>query len=260
MRALQLSLPVSLLLVSAAAAGSPATVMIDPGHGGTNTGAFGPEVRRHEKQLTLRLAERVASYLAQWLPGGRVLLTRARDEYLTLAQRVERANQARAGLFLSLHLNASEGRDRTGFESFILSRDASDREASRLALLENREAGRPEASRLGRDAVAAILSDLRHTAAHAESAGLARAVQRALRRVRGVERDRGVRQAPFDVLSGLRMPGVLIEAGYLDHPVEGRELAEPAVREGIAAAIASAVVEHLASLRSIPKPPLASRR
>ncbi len=221
-----------LLLLPLPASARP-LVVVDPGHGGSNAGAFNPELGRHEKELTLLLAERVASYLAQWLPGGRVQLTRTRDEYLTLAERAERANRAGADLFVSLHLNASRGRDRTGYETFFLSREASELESSRV--------------RGGGAAVAAILSDLRHAASHGESAELARAVQRALRTLRGSARDRGVRQAPFDVLAGLRMPGVLVEAGYLDHPVEGRELAQEAIREGLAAAIAAGVAQHLAA-------------
>jgi N-acetylmuramoyl-L-alanine amidase len=232
----------ALLLVPALASARP-VVVVDPGHGGSNTGAYGPELGKHEKELTLSLARRVTSYLAQWLPGASVLLTRERDEYLTLASRAERANRARADLFLSLHLNASTGRDRTGFEVFFLDREAHEREAASV--------------RAGGAAVSAILADLRHAAAHGESAELARAVQRALREVRGRDRDRGVRQAPFDVLAGLRMPGVLVEVGYIDHPLEGRELDRPAVREAIAAAVASAVVTHLAG-RSEAR--LASRR
>lgn len=231
------------LLLLPALASARSSVVVDPGHGGSNAGAFGPELGKHEKELTLSLARRVASYLVQWLPGARVLLTRERDEYLTLAARAERANRERADLFLSIHLNASTGRDRTGFEVFFLDREAQEREAATV--------------RARGAAVSAILADLRHAAAHGESAELARAVQRALREVRGRDRDRGVRQAPFDVLAGLRVPGVLVEVGYIDHPFEGRELGRLAVREGIAAAIASAVVAHLAG-RSESR--LASRR
>jgi N-acetylmuramoyl-L-alanine amidase len=216
---------------------APPKIMLDAGHGGTNRGAFGPFIKRHEKQLTLDLARRTARYLSHGLPGVRVLMTRRRDRYLTLAERVRMANRARADLFVSIHLNATESHSQRGFETFILTRDASDKEAGRLVA-----AG---AAAGGESAVVQrILADLRHAAAHGASARLARAMQRQLERVRGPALNRGVRQAPFDVLLGLRMPGVLAEVGFIDHPTESLELGDPGVREAISAALAAAVIEH----------------
>jgi N-acetylmuramoyl-L-alanine amidase len=224
----------ALLLPGRAEAGP--VVVLDPGHGGTNFGALGPETQVYEKRLTLALARRTASYLRQWIPAATIVLTRSKDEYLTLEQRVRRANAAHGELFVSLHLNASENRDRQGFETFLLSREASAQEAARLAA----EGGTPS-----RPALQAILRDLRQSATHGEAARLAQALQSALERVRGPARSRGVRQAPFDVLMGLRMPGVLVEAGFIDHPVEGRDLVRRAVQEQLAAAIASGIVAYL---------------
>jgi N-acetylmuramoyl-L-alanine amidase len=230
----------------------PLTVVLDPGPGGTSLGAYGPEARLQEKRLTLELCQRVAARLRWLVPGARVHLTRTRDEYLTLAERVRRANAHGGQVFLSVHANASETRSRSGFETFILSRDASDREAGRLALLENSVSHRGRLPQ-GSGALRAILADLQQSAIHAASLGLARAVQRRLAEARGADRDRGVRQAPFDVLMGLRMPAVLVEVGYLDHPVEGVELRQSAVQERIAASIAAAVRDHwLGTPRALP--------
>jgi N-acetylmuramoyl-L-alanine amidase len=237
----------------AAAPARPLTVILDPGHGGTNAGAFGPEAGLPEKRLTLELCQRVAARLRWLVPGARVALTRTRDEYLTLAERVRRANAQQASLFVSVHANASETRSRDGFETFILSRDASDRESGRLALLENGASAQPRSSH-GGGALPAILADLRHSAAHAASLALARDIQRRLSQARGADRNRGVRQAPFDVLMGLRMPAVLVEVGYLDHPIEGPELRLAAVQDRIAAAIAAAVHDHWAG-RVLDSPP-----
>jgi len=227
------------------------TVVLDPGHGGTNTGAAASEGRPLEKRLTLHLAQRTADYLRQWFPEGRVLLTREGDEYLTLNERVKRANGWGADAFLSIHLNASESHGLRGYEVFILSRDASDNEAAGRAIRENQEP-RPAAA-AGQGAsprvVQAILSDLRQTGAHLGSLRLARAVERGLKQARGAALDRGVRQAPFDVLLGLRMPGALVEVGYLDHPLEGPELATLAVQEQIAVALAAGLGEALLSMR-----------
>jgi len=211
-------------------------IMIDAGHGGTNRGAPGPLIQRYEKQLTLALARRTARHLRLGLPGVEVLMTRERDRYLTLAQRVRMANRARADLFVSLHLNATESHSQRGFETFFLSRDASAAEAQAAAA--TAEASKPP-STVGR-----ILADLRRVAAHGESAQLAKAVQQALERVRGRAHNRGVRQAPFDVLLGLKMPGVLVEAAFIDHPLECKELVNPGVQEAISAAVAAGVIAH----------------
>ena len=221
----------------------PLTVILDPGHGGTNTGAYGPEAAITEKRLTLELCQRVAARLRWLVPGARVQLTRTRDEYLTLAERVRRANAQQGRLFISVHANASDTRSRSGFESFILSRDASDLEAARLALFENTSAASGAVASRG-SALRTILAELQQSATQVASLRLARAVQRRLVEVRGAERNRGVRQAAFDVLMGLRMPAVLVEVGYLDHPAEGPELRQVAVQERIASAIAAAVRDH----------------
>lgn len=226
------ALAVTVWLALSGTAGAAPVVVLDPGHGGTNTGACSPALGRCEKELTLELARAAARYLAQWVPSVEVALTRTRDEYLTLNQRVRKANSLGATLFVSLHGNASPARAEQGFETFILTRRASDQEAGRISLQE-------------RPVVASILSDLQLVAAHGDSARLAERVQRRLGAVRGRERSRGVRQAPFDVLLGLRMPGVLVEVGFVDHPLEGRELAQAAVVEGIAIAVAAALVEQL---------------
>ena len=211
----------------------PRLVMLDPGHGGTNNGAYGRYIGKHEKTLTLDLARRVDRYLRQWRPDLRVQLTRTRDRYLTLSQRVRRANGAGATLFVSIHFNASETRSQRGHETFFLTREAS-----------RQEAGARHSRRRG-SVVGAILSDLRRSAAHDEAAALARRVQRHLTAVRGEASDRGVRQAPFDVLLGLRMPGVLVEVGFIDHPKESLEIARSEILETLGVALAAAISEHL---------------
>lgn len=234
MHRLVIACALTLMAVSAEADAAP-IIVLDPGHGGTNTGAHGPEIKRYEKRLTLTIARATARYLRHWAPGLIVRLTRNRDEYLTLGERVRRANGIGADLFVSIHLNASESRTQHGYETFILTRQESQQEASRLAM---QTSDKPAV--LGR-----ILSDLRQTAAHGESARLAKLVQQRMALARPHALNRGVRQAPFDVLMGLRMPGILAEVGFIDHPEESRQMARAATHEAIAAALAGAIVQHL---------------
>jgi N-acetylmuramoyl-L-alanine amidase len=208
-------------------------VVLDPGHGGTNAGAPTVHPQVYEKELTLALALELAGRLRA--RGIDVVLTRERDLYLTLRQRVARANELGADLFLSLHANATEAHAAHGFETFILSPEALEVDSRAL----RRGDGRP---RVGLDrATAALLDDVERGVALEGAAALAAAVQRGLRRVRGAEGDRGVRQAAMDVLMGATMPAVLVEVGFADHPIEGHELFDPTVRSDISAALADAV-------------------
>lgn len=228
-------------------------IVLDPGHGGTNRGAHGPAHGRHEKELTLVLARDAAKRLRKLMPRARVRLTRRRDRYLTLAQRRDLANRWGATVFVSIHLNASRSRSQSGFETYVLSTEASDKEAARLAHAENRAAGpsragegREPAGRAPRKGdVAAILGDLQQRAAHARSLALAKSMQGALREARPKAKNRGVRQAPFDVLLGLRMPGVLVEVGFIDHVIEGKQMVDPTVQARIARALATGVHRFL---------------
>jgi N-acetylmuramoyl-L-alanine amidase len=227
------ALVLALCLPRAAPAAAP-LVVIDPGHGGTNSGARSTS-GVYEKRLTLAVSREVAVRLRK--AGLRVLLTRHQDRYLTLAQRVQRANRAKAALFVSVHFNASESRSQRGFETYVLSRKAIDKEAKRLAM------GAAQAGR--NDDMAAILTDLRQRALAQRAGRFASMIQRGLRKVRGKALDRGLRQAPFDVLLGLQMPGVLVELGFIDHPVEGLQMLRRSVQQDLAKALAVAIKRFL---------------
>lgn len=212
-------------------------IVIDPGHGGTNAGAPAAVPGLYEKQVTLALARLLWEELTD--RGYRVVLTRDRDVYLTLRQRVRLANRLGADLFISLHTNATTSHSQRGYETFVLPPEALNVDARALRLEDG-------AVREGLDPdTALLLDDLERGAAQEAAAALASAVQAQLRVVRGPEGDRGVRQGAMDVLMGATMPAVLVEVGFIDHPVEGRELADPTVRERIAAALANAVASVL---------------
>jgi N-acetylmuramoyl-L-alanine amidase len=226
--------------------GRPLVVVVDAGHGGTLTGAPGVERGVHEKTLTLEIARHVRRHLAE-LGRFRVELTRERDEYLTLAERVRRANAWRGNLFVSIHLNASTTRGLQGFGLYLLSREASDREAHALARRENSEAVARPGNDGGRSPaggeVAVLLAEMEQKTVQAEAARLAACLRRRLLAVRGAHLDHGIHQAPFDVLMGLRMPAVLLELGYIDHPVEGRVMAQPEVMRRLGEAVALAIAD-----------------
>ena len=94
------------------------TVVIDPGHGGSNCGAVGPGPQKPiEKRVTLAVAQALRRELER--RGAHVVMTRERDAYLTLGERVRRANGARADLFLSIHANASLDHSRRGVETSL---------------------------------------------------------------------------------------------------------------------------------------------
>jgi N-acetylmuramoyl-L-alanine amidase len=213
-------------------------VILDPGHGGSNAGAKGVVEGLHEKQLTLAIANLVAERLRA--KGIACELTRTTDKTLTLRQRVAIANQAPADLFVSIHANASPTRTQRGFETYVLTPKGVDIDGR--ALRSDTTTPRP-----GVDAATAlVLDDVERGAAQWEAADLAARMQHSLRDRRGDDGDRGVRQDAPHVLLGATMPAVLVEVGFIDHPIEGKQLAESVVQNKLADAIAEAIEDQLA--------------
>ncbi|MFT3914794.1 MAG: N-acetylmuramoyl-L-alanine amidase [Anaeromyxobacteraceae bacterium] len=216
-------------------------VVVDPGHGGEQEGALSPTGDR-EKDLSLAIARRTAAKLKK--AGVKVVLTRTGDISVPLANRAAVANALRADLFVSIHLNsmptAEQRRTYAGLETYFLSAGASDASASAVAARENadRLAGEPVAD--PNDPVAAILNDLEDQASLQGASRLAYALHDRLLAVLGAE-DHGVKQAPFYVLAGARMPAVLLELGFISHPDESQRLRDPAYQDRIATAIAEGV-------------------
>jgi N-acetylmuramoyl-L-alanine amidase len=214
----------------------PPIVVLDPGHGGSNPGAAGT-TGLHEKQLSLTLATAVADRLRT--RGIAVELTRTTDRTLTLRQRVAHADRVGADLFVSIHANASPTRTQRGYETYVLTPRGIDVDGR--ALRSDTTTPRP-----GVDPdVALVLDDVERGASQWEAADLAARMQRTLRDRRGADGDRGVRQDAQHVLLGATMPAVLVEVGFIDHPIEGRQLAEPAVQAQLADSIAEAILDQL---------------
>jgi N-acetylmuramoyl-L-alanine amidase len=224
------------------------TIVIDPGHGGTETGAIGPSGTR-EKELTLLLAQSLARELRARLPV-RVELTRDEDADLPLDTRAAIANQHRAALFISIHLNSSLGAGAHGAETYFLSLEASDARAAAAARAENRPPATPPAIQVDPAVeepvspdLELILWDLAQTRHLSESQRFANLVQQELNTALGL-RDRGVKQAPFRVLMGAAMPAVLVELGFISNPDEEKQLLLPEYREKLVAALVRAVSRY----------------
>ncbi len=215
-------------------------ILIDAGHGGTNTGA--PSVRADifEKHLTLAMAEALRVRLQN--RGYEVRMTRTSDTYLSLRQRGRMANEMNVDLFISLHANASENHSHSGFETYILTPEAVDIDSRAL---------RHDSGRVRPDVdadTAALLDDIERSSSQVRAAELATSIQQNMRSLRGKAGDRGVRQDSMHVLLGATMPAVLIEVGFIDHPIEGEELLDAKLRGRMLDAITDAVVTHAGDL------------
>ncbi len=240
---------------------APPTIVIDPGHGGSETGAVGPGGLQ-EKDVTLQIAHRLAA-AAQRLFPCRVVLTRESDSAISLDDRTAVANHEKADLFLSIHANSSRASGARGSETYYLSLEASDKLSQEVASRENQPSlaggpGAPAAGGTRNPDLDFILWDLAQTAHLKESSELAEAAQEELNVVSGTE-NRGIKQAPFRVLVGATMPAVLVEAAFISNPEEEKKLASQAFQQSVADAVARAIGRFFDRRRAgaMPKTPAA---
>jgi N-acetylmuramoyl-L-alanine amidase len=227
----------SLLLLWAAAA---PVVVIDPGHGGSQDGATGPD-RAIEKTIALQIAKKLKAALEK--DGAKVSLTREKDTDLPLPDRVAFANTKKPDLFLSVHANSmptAKLRESTqGIETYFLSASSSGESARRTAARENLDFD-AKAKGPASETLAYILADLQRSASHSQSSRLAYAIHQRLIAATSAT-DRGVQQAPFYVLMGVEAPAVLIEVGFISHPGESKKLGDGPYQDQLAAAVAEGV-------------------
>ena len=210
-------------------------VIIDPGHGGHDTGTIGADGTK-EKDVALAIARKLRTVLTE--QGLEVVLTRETDRFVRLEERTRLANVGRGDLFISVHCNSLPQRHIRGIETYTLNL-ASDRYAIRLAAREN------ATSEKGMSDLQFLLADLATRANTEESARLATQVQSglvsSLRSKDAKIRDLGTKEALFYVLLGTKMPAILVETGFLSNPEEEKRLSSPGYQEDVARAIASGV-------------------
>jgi N-acetylmuramoyl-L-alanine amidase len=218
------------------------TIVIDPGHGGHDPGASGP-TGLQEKEITLDIAKRVAALVQEEL-GVKAVLTRTRDQFLSLRERTAFANRQKGDLFVSIHVNAAPGATATGTETYFLSSEATDNAARAAAAFENKVIALEPGPRGGsRDLLRSILWDLTQSEFQQESSRLAEAIEDSLDKALR-QPSRGVKQAPFYVLGGAAMPAVLVEMGFLTNPQEEPRLRDDGYRDRIARAIAAGLAAY----------------
>ena len=218
-------------------------VVIDPGHGGYDSGtAAGAPLL--EKDIALQIALRLQGELEH--RGVRAILTRTDDYFVTLADRTAFANKASADLFISIHLNSSPDAATTGIETYYLN-NTTDRAAIRLAAMENASGG-AYSTAAGGD-LNYILSDMRQQYKANESVALASMIEAEtaadLNASLGVRVNAlGAMRGPFYVLVGAQMPAVLVECGFLSNRDEAARLASVPYQQMLAQGIAEAAVHY----------------
>ncbi|KAF5434372.1 N-acetylmuramoyl-L-alanine amidase [Candidatus Methanophagaceae archaeon] len=209
------------------------TICIDAGHGGSDLGAVGRSNIK-EKDITLKVAKKLKSIIDRKL-GLRVIMTRDSDVEVALDSRVARANNQKAQLFLSIHVNSSFKKAARGPETFFVSLKATDKVSYQLALKENSSFNGME--KLPEDdELKMILWNMAQTEYIKESSKLADYIQYELNILMSTK-NRGVKQAPFRVLMRASMPAVLIEIAFVSNLNEERKLKSDSFLDDVAAAL-----------------------
>jgi len=219
------------------------TVVIDPGHGGMETGAKG-RFGNLEKDITLAISLKLKALIEKDM-GFEVVLTRDRDVDVSIENRSATANNHKAGLFISIHANGAVQRKAAGSETFFLSLNATDEETRRLAYLENNSTDlQSRIDPSSDDDLMMILWDMAQNAYIKQSSRLAELVQSELDAMLGT-RNRGIKQAPFRVLTGVACPAVLVEAAFISNPDEEQKLASSGFQTKVAEAIYRGLARYL---------------
>ncbi len=221
-------------------------IVIDPGHGGHDTGTIGPN-GLEEKNLVLDVGLRLGKLLESRL-GAEVVFTRSDDTFIPLERRTAIANQERADLFISIHANSSHDPDARGVETYYLNFTSS---ASALEVAARENAGSEKSIYELQDLVKKIalkekIEESREFASDVETAlhsGLAA-------KSPGI-RDRGVKKAPFIVLIGANMPSILSEISFVSNPADERHLETGDYRQKIAESLYRGIAKYVNGLSGV---------
>ena len=220
-------------------------IIVDPGHGGHDTGALDPSRRYREKDAVLQIALRLRRHLKRM--GFDVVMTRSSDRFIKLHRRTRYANIKHGDIFVSIHANAVGRLSRAsvahGIETYFLSPARSAR-ARRVAAKEN-SVGFTKYYRNSMNTFLKTLTRSKIILSNKLALDVQRSMLANLRnRYRGVE-DGGVRPAPFWVLVGAEMPAILVETGYITHPWEKKRLFNPRYQDLEAKGIAEGIARYL---------------
>jgi N-acetylmuramoyl-L-alanine amidase len=215
-------------------------VVIDAGHGGKDPGAIGRSGLK-EKDVNLDIARRLKDILQD--EGIRVILTRDRDTFVSLRQRVDIANHSDADFFVSIHSNANYSSRLKGFEVYYLSKQADNIKRAQIAARDSIAPFRDMAMDSSSQELKVILWDMIYTENMAESVRLAKDIYSVS--ADGLNTDsRRLKSASFYVLRNTQMPALLIEVGYISNPYEEKKLGNAYYRQNIAEVLAKAILRQ----------------
>jgi N-acetylmuramoyl-L-alanine amidase len=224
-------------------------IVIDPGHGGHDPGAVGPN-GLCEKDVVLDVGLKLKKILSE-NPDIEVYMTRDSDVFIPLVERTAIANGKAADLFVSIHANASPRKDAKGIETYFLNW-TDDMESMKVAARENRiSLKKMKSMKKEMDALDIELADLKRDHKRDESNKLANYIQ--LSMVNELHRnyseivDLKVKWAMFYVLFGAQMPSVLVEVSFVSNPLEERLLSKNTYRNDLAKSIASGIMRYISS-------------
>ncbi len=219
-------------------------IMIDPGHGGKDSGAVGP-MGTQEKRVVLQIAKRLKRQI-NGMPGMRAILTRSSDRYITLRGRLALARRHKPDLFVSVHADASRNRSARGSSIYVLSnRGASSEAAKILAQNENAVDAKYGMDISGlEDEVGNVMVKMQQDATIESSHKLAKTTLRQLRNVGSVHKHH-VERAAFAVLKSPSIPSMLVETAFISNHDEEQKLRSASYQNQLAGAIARGVKRFL---------------
>jgi len=221
-------------------------IVIDPGHGGHDTGTIGPN-GLEEKDLVLDVSRRLGKLLQTRL-GAEVIYTRKDDTFIPLETRTAIANEEAADLFVSVHANSSHDPDARGVETYYLNFTSSP-EALEVAAREN------AVSEKSIHELQDLVKKIALKEKIEESQEFASDVQRSLHSGLAAKnpgvRDRGVKKAPFIVLIGANMPSILAEISFVSNPGDEHRLGTSEYRQKIAESLYRGIAKYVSGLSGV---------
>ena len=216
-------------------------IVVDPGHGGKDPGAVRGKYR--EKDWNLSVGKELARLLEKG--GFEVKITRNTDVFIALSERSRIANNFKADLFVSVHVNSTKDSKANGFQVYFRSEKATDREAAATAALENEAMQYEE---VHYNFVDALLQSMAKNEYINESSKLAGYVKNSVYQQSGigiaVAQKNAIRQANFYVLKGVQSPAILVEMGFISSPKDRAKLAQSSVQKKMAQGIYNGIVDY----------------
>jgi N-acetylmuramoyl-L-alanine amidase len=221
-------------------------IVIDPGHGGHDTGTVGPN-GLEEKDLVLEVGKRLGKLLETRL-GAEVVYTRKDDTFIPLETRTAIANRERADLFVSIHANSSRDPAARGVETYYLNFTSSP-EALEVAAREN--AVSEKSIYELQDLVKKIALKEKIEESREFAGDVQDSLHRGLAAKSPAIRDRGVKKAPFIVLIGANMPSILAEISFVSNPTDERRLETAEYRQRIAESLYRGIAKYVNGLSGV---------